>query len=295
MREAPPSEEGDAGTRQPREPEEGAVDGGPPPPSRSGSEPPLEVLARFAAPGPPSPLAGGEGRAWRAGDLVLKPCDDPIEWEWLAEHVPTVRTDVRLAPPVPTIDGEWLAEGWCAQPLLAGAHAERWLDVLAVARKFHAAVRHLPRPAFIDNRTHAWSVGDRVAWDEAAPPIAHPLLGRMLAIRRPIHAVPQVIHGDLTENVLFADGLPPAVIDVTPYWRPAGCASAIVVGDAIRWRDADPAPLLDATADIEGFPQLLVRAIIFRLVTSLVFDVREVASFEPVVDVAEDLVSRSSP
>ena len=272
------------------------MDGGPPPPSRPGSAPPLQVLASFAAAGPPVPLAGGEGRAWRAGDLVLKPCDDPVEWVWLAEHLPTVRTDaLRLAPPVPTVDGEWLADGWCAQPLLAGGHAERWLDVLAIGRKFHAAVRHLPRPAFIDNRTHAWSVGDRVAWDEAAPPIAHPLLGRVLAIRRPIHAVPQVIHGDLTENVLFAEGLSPAVIDVTPYWRPAGFSNAIVVGDAIRWRGADPAPLFDATADIEDFPQLFVRAVIFRLVTTLVFDVRDVAYFEAVVEVAEDVVSRGSP
>src|SRR5437870_13361445 len=75
------------------EPEEGAVDGGPPPPSRPGSEPSPDVLAAFAAAGPPSPLSGGEGRAWRAADLVLKPCDDPVEWTWLAEHLPTVRTD----------------------------------------------------------------------------------------------------------------------------------------------------------------------------------------------------------
>jgi uncharacterized protein (TIGR02569 family) len=277
------------------EPEEGAVDGGPPPPSRPASEPPAEVLGRFAATGPPSPLPGGEGRSWRAGDLVLKPCDDPIEWTWLAEHLPTVRSDaVRLAPPVPAIDGSWIVDGWCAQPLLAGEHAERWLDVLAVARRFHAAVRHLPRPAFIDRRTHPWSVGDRVAWDEASSPVAHPLLDRLLPLRRPVDLAPQVIHGDLTDNVLFADDLPPAVIDVTPYWRPAGYSSAVVVGDAIRWRDADPVPLFDAVADLEAFPQLFVRAVIFRLVTTIVFDLRDAAYFEHVVEVAEDLVSRGS-
>ena len=259
------------------EPEEGAVDGGPPPPSRPGSEPSPDVLAAFAAAGPPSPLSGGEGRAWRAADLVLMPCDDPVEWTWLAEHLPRI------------------VDGWCAQPLLAGEHAERWPDVLAVARRFHAAVRHLPRPAFIDRRTHPWSVGDRVAWDEASSPVAHPLLDRLLTLRRPVDLAPQVIHGDLTENVLFADGLPPAVIDVTPYWRPAGLSSAIVVGDAIRWRDADPAPLFEVLADIEAFPQLLLRAVIFRLVTSLAFDQRDVASFEHVVEMAEDLVSGGSP
>ena len=47
------------------------------------------------------------------------------------------------------------------------------------------------------------------------------------------------MHGDLTGNVLFADDLAPAVIDFSPYWRPTGFASAIVVGDALLWEGAD--------------------------------------------------------
>jgi tRNA A-37 threonylcarbamoyl transferase component Bud32 len=27
----------------------------------------------------------------------------------------------------------------------------------------------------------------------------------------------QIVHGDLTTNVLFAEGLPPLIIDVSPY------------------------------------------------------------------------------
>jgi hypothetical protein len=38
--------------------------------------------------------------------------------------------------------------------------------------------------------------------------------------------------------VLFHDGLPPAIIDFTPYWRPVGYASAIVVADALVWEGA---------------------------------------------------------
>ena len=87
----------------------------------------------------------------------------------------------------------------------------------------------------------------------------------------PIAAPSQLIHGDLTENLLFVDGLAPAIIDVTPYFRPRGFAAAVVVGDAVRWRDADPDPLLAAVAHESWFPQLFVRAVIYRLVTSLVF------------------------
>jgi uncharacterized protein (TIGR02569 family) len=80
----------------------------------------------------------------------------------------------------------------------------------------------------------------------------------------------QLVHGDLTGNVLFADGLPPAVIDFSPFWRPTGYASAIVVADALVWEGAD-ASLLDAVAHIEGFDQLLVRALIMRAVVDRLF------------------------
>ena len=43
-----------------------------------------------------------------------------------------------------------------------------------------------------------------------------------------------MIHADLTGNVLFADGLPPLVLDLSPLWRPAVAAAAIVVADAER-------------------------------------------------------------
>jgi hypothetical protein len=98
-----------------------------------------------------------------------------------------------------------------------------------------------------------------------------------------------VIHGDLTKNVLFADPLQPAVIDVTPYWRPAGFAAAVVVGDAICWRDADPDPLVVATLTVAEFPQLLVRAVIYRLVTALVFGESDLDAYVKSIRLAERL------
>ncbi len=83
---------------------------------------------------------------------------------------------------------------------------------------------------------------------------------------RPLEASSQLIHADLTGNVLFDDQLPPAVIDFSPYWRPAAFASAIVVADALVWEGADES-ILDAVAHIEDFGQLLLRALIYRAVT----------------------------
>jgi uncharacterized protein (TIGR02569 family) len=253
-------------------------------------QPTSAVLDAFGLTGAPEPLAGGEGRSWRAGDVVLKPCDDPVEWAWLTEVLPSLPQDgFRLALPVCARDERSVVDGWCAQPVLAGAHAERWIDVLEVAERFHAATADVERPAFLDARTNPWSVGDRVAWEERDAPHTHPLLQRLLAVRRPLDLPAQVIHGDLTENVLFEDGLAPAIIDITPYFRPRGFATAVVIGDAIRWREADPEPLLAAVAHDPAFPQLFVRAVIYRLVTTLVFAKRDVEYFEPTVALAERL------
>ena len=253
------------------------------------SRPTGEVLRAFGVTGEPEPLSGGEGDSWRAGDLVWKLAPPGAEWSWLGEYLPTVRDDgFRLALPVPANDGRWVVEGWCAQTWLAGEHpvAPRWLDVLALCDRFHRACAHLPRPAFVELRTHPWAVGDRVAWGELDRPPPDPWLDQLLALRRPISLPSQVIHGDLTDNVLFADDLAPAIIDPTPYWRPAGLASAIVVHDAVRWWSADPGPLIAATAHLETFPQLFVRAAIYRMVTSIIAGSDDPATRREVVDLA---------
>jgi hypothetical protein len=75
----------------------------------------------------------------------------------------------------------------------------------------------------------------------------------------------QLVHGDLAGNVLFHPELPPLVIDLSPYWRPPAFASAVVVVDALVWLGADE-DLVKPLLEDEGFPQLLLRALLFRAV-----------------------------
>src|SRR5216110_2607848 len=44
-----------------------------------------EVLACFGASADPMPLPGGQGTAWRSGDVVLKPAGDPRVARWTAD------------------------------------------------------------------------------------------------------------------------------------------------------------------------------------------------------------------
>lgn len=224
--------------------------------------PPESVLTAWAV-RDPRPLEGGQGRSFRAGDVVLKPSEAGAAADWLAGVLDGVAADgVRIARPVRSRTGRWVVDGWSAWHWLEGEHhTDRWDEVLEVSARFHRAVAGVPwSPAVI--ASHRWAVADRVAWGETAadlPGLVEPLLER----RRPVDLPCQLVHGDLGGNVLFSDGLPPAVIDVSPYWRPVGYPDAIVVADAVAWADAGD-DLVDGLLRRQG-EQLLLRAVLFRV------------------------------
>ena len=95
-------------------------------------------------------------------------------------------------------------------------------------------------------------------------------------------------HSSSSSDAFHRQPLTPAVIDPTPYWRPAGFASAISVHDAGQWFAAEPGPRISATAHLEEFPQLFVRAAIYRVVTSIWFGTAA-SSIDDIVDLAVEL------
>jgi hypothetical protein len=273
-----------------------------------------EVLASFGASADPVPLPGGEGTAWRAGEIVLKPAGDPRVARWTAELYRDLAPLTPLAPAGPLTAvrdpgfrvprplgtaagdggagagavGDWVAQdpltgGWVAWQWLPGEPASWvgvspfWPRLIAASRAFHAALAGRPAPPWLGRDGSQWTVGDQVAWGERDPgsvlaAAPAPLAGQLrslLAALRPVRLPAQLIHGDLGGNVLFAAGEPPAVIDFSPYWRPAGLALAVAAVDALTWSGADPA-ILDELADQPQLDQLLARAHVGRLVTEIV-------------------------
>jgi uncharacterized protein (TIGR02569 family) len=233
--------------------------------------PPLRVVRQFGVEARAERMPGGQGTSWRAGALVFKPVSDEEEACWLAETLASVVQDgYRLAEPVPTPDGRWVVNGWTAARWVAGdpGPVGHWHELLAATRAFHSAVRHVPRPALLDRRTHWWAKADRSAWGEAAPPpvrALRQLRSRLLHFTRPVTDQPQLVHGDLSGNVLFHERLPPAVLDMSPYWRPQLFAEAIIVADGLLWW-GEGAELLSA-AGRAGEPSWLARGLLFRLDT----------------------------
>jgi uncharacterized protein (TIGR02569 family) len=233
--------------------------------------PPPEVLEAFGATGSPVLLAGGMGRTWRAGDVVLKPVEDVVEHAWVAE-VYDAWPDCAVRVPQPLrADGAWAYAGWGAHVFVPGEITRvrddpAWFR--AAFEAFHDVVAELPRPAFLDDRDDAWSYGDRVAWGEAAPsgaPATLRVLERAGGLMTPVDRPAQVVHGDLCVNML-RDGDRPGVIDWPAYHRPRGWALAVVASDAIRWEGAPPS-LLEAWGDDPDWTQLVLRALVYRLAT----------------------------
>jgi uncharacterized protein (TIGR02569 family) len=243
--------------------------------SHNGPAPPIEVMEAFGAKGSVERFDSGEGRTFRVDQLVLKPRANPTEAEWIGDVLElTVEDGFRLARPIRAANGSWLFQGWTGWQWVKGQSTkQRWDDVITAGERFHHAVQSLRRPSFIDERTHQWAVGDRMAFSEAQTELSGPIgaLVEEVQLRLGHLDLPsQVIHGDLTENVLLADSHEPAIIDFSPYYRPPGYATAIVVVDAIVWFAA-PLSLIDRIQPAEARFELLARALIFRLVAAALY------------------------
>jgi uncharacterized protein (TIGR02569 family) len=246
---------------------------------------PEAVLTAFGVAGTvPVRLPGGRGTTWRAGQVILKPADTQRAARWDADAYDTLKgPGFRVPRPVRAVTGDWVAQGWTAWQWVAGAEAywsgvsTRWPELIAVSRALHAALAGMPVPRWRVTQENPWTVGDQVSWGERDPgPLLGPAAGqvamqvrRLLAVLRPVDLPDQLIHADLTGNVLFADGLSPAVIDFSPLQRPAGLPLAIVAVDTLMWQQARP-EVLGLLAGQPELDQLLAHALVYRLVTDIV-------------------------
>ncbi len=257
-----------------------------------GTGPPEEVLEAWGVANA-TRLPGGQGTVYGTDDIVLKPVGDQREAEWLARtlHALPPSSTIRIIRPVPARNEAWVVAGWSAWERLVGAQApERWRDALEVSDRFHSLVTDVAWSEAI-GRNHPWALGDAFAWAEhelAIPASFDVTISERLERWAPIDLPCQLVHGDLGGNILFDEALPPAVIDVSPYWRPRRYADAILIIDSMAWHGAGE-DALETFGDRVGV-QMLVRALLFRLGTAaLAFDghdgrlQQELLAYEPVL------------
>ena len=251
--------------------------------------PPEHVLAAFGlGGGQPIPLGAGWEGGWRCGEVVLSLVADHARAAWSAKVRETLFVDgVRLARPVRSTDGRFVVAGWRADTFVAGSPEPRHDEVVSVAVRLHEATAKLERPRFLTQPPVApWSdvdvfiAADRAAWEDrplhslpsgarVSPGSADgqrsvDLINQLAGLRKPTKSASQLVHGDLYGTVLFAGTAAPGITDITPYWRPASWAAGVVVVDALSWGEADDG-LIDRWSALPEWPQMLLRALMFRL------------------------------
>lgn len=250
------------------------------------------VLHAFGLAGPASHLPGREARCFTAGGAVLKRADDDDESQKVAEMVTSLLGKLspaslyRLPRPMSAVKnaGTYIQGGWTASQYINGKEGpkDHFRDILRICKALHddlSSISSQP-PAFIGKRTNRWSQADCVTWGEMdvnqVPGINHEILAHLASpleqlkqMKRELPIIPaeQLIHADLTGNVLFSqDGELPTVIDITLYWRPAEYAGAVIVADGLTWF-GEGQGLVEAYGTDELHLQYLVRALFWRCLT----------------------------
>jgi uncharacterized protein (TIGR02569 family) len=212
-------------------------------------------------------LPGGEGRTYRAGNVIYRREANVAEATYLADVYHTLsEIGFRVPKPLRAKQGGWISpSGWSAWTFVAGrpASKEDVPSVIAAIRAFHHALAQQPYPAYLATRDTPYDRADQAAWDtppDAIDPHLVPLVSELLRLRQPIAPLrAQLIHGDLNEeNILVAPGVPPAIIDLTPYWHPPEFALAVLAYWLGPYRG--DMSILRAFAQVQEFDQLLVRA-----------------------------------
>ncbi|KAH8664364.1 hypothetical protein BX600DRAFT_512407 [Xylariales sp. PMI_506] len=219
---------------------------------------------------------------------------------------------------------EYVFEGWTAATFVSGSAAraeagKTWIPlcdaIFRVSRALNRDIAALGMPQrppdFVARKTDRWVEADRVTWGEKAladvPRVNDDMLRRLspalvalTGMVKPLSAggpgtdgadlESQCMHADLTSNVLFDSdgaGLPPAVIDLTPLWRPPAFAEAIVIADCITWKGEGEALVRWWAGDNEFRMQLLIRALYWRDITFAIdSDLKWIAEHAGKVDFA---------
>ena len=236
-----------------------------------------DVVRAFGVAGAiPCRVEGGQGVTFRVGDLAIKRCEDVAQAEWLGGIMETLQEQgFRIARPIRAASGSFVFDGWCAMRWIEGTPAleGRWREAVEACEAFHRALAHVPWSPVLEPMDNPYARADAAIW--SATPLEGVFLGpaaeRLRRLLRPVTLPSQLVHGDPSEgNMLFLQDQPPGIIDMAPYWHPAGYSLAMLVADGIAWSRA-PLNLLAQVMPRPEMDQLLARAVLFRLYVGFLF------------------------
>src|SRR3989339_432644 len=247
--------------------------------------PTQNILQAFNISGKLELLDGGQGTCFRIGNIVLKPTNNPIETSWLAEINNNLQSSEFRVPKYLTAqDDSFIFDGWTASEFLEGEHkTDNYAEAIELSKIFHNELKDIKKPDWFDKKTDVFAIADKIAWGELPLPNFEPARKQLENIFESLkeNNLPnQLVHGDWGPGqILFSDPLPPAVLDMTPYFRPANYPIADMLLGAVA-NDNKDISIINLGKNIEEFDQLLLRALVFRTCTYIEFQIHPENDFD---------------
>lgn len=257
-----------------------------------------EILYAFNLDGEIKPLSGGQNTSFRVKGFVLKPIDNNVQYcEWLLNIISEINPHgYRVSKPTRSNIGTFVYKDWCCTHYEPGEHRKGNIEEkLKVARLFHS---DLADKSFLDipKTEDPWSKSHRIAWQSEKLPQslskqAVKILGELLSnVRLKENYKVQIVHSDLSGNILFDEVLAPLVIDFSPTIAPVEYAEAILVCDSIAWQGSSTSEI-ELICHSEFSTEMILRAIIFRLSVAAIFAgdhddrfIKEYQNFKPIIE-----------
>lgn len=232
------------------------------------------ICRKFSDSGDIFPLEGGQEESYRVGDVVIKPVPHKDEYLWFAELFENNELLSRFyTRPVKSFDGNFIEHGYCATRFIPGDfHKDKMSLKIEISREFNSLLKNIPKPTSMDLWVSPWTKAQDVVWKRVEMPNNLPdYCNQLLEKISEIDLKNQIIHCDLAGNILFS-GENPFIIDFSPGYYPAEYALAILIVDSIVWFNADINWLKEIHTDLQTSYQLVIRAILFRVLVPYFFD-----------------------
>lgn len=257
-----------------------------------------EILNSFNQSGEVHSLTGGQNSSVRVDNAVLKPVGDNTQFcEWGLNILHSINPHgYRLSKPIKCNKGNFVYRGWCCTGYEPGEHRQGEVkQKLEVARLFHKDLVNIDFND-IPKADDPWSIAHDIAWQkENLPPNiskeAFKIIDDLICmVKLKENYKVQIIHSDLSGNILFDNVLSPLIIDFSPKIAPIEYAEAILVCDCIAWQGS-PTSELELICNSMFSIEMIVRAVIFRLSTAAIFTgdnkdefIKEYKKFIPILD-----------
>lgn len=255
------------------------------------ASPPTHILTSFQVPAArPVQLDSVWSGGWRCDRAVISRADEPARAAWIAKMMAKMRpAGVSVSRPIVSSDGRFSVSGWRARTFLSGHRAPRFDEMATAALRIGEALRGEERPTVLapPTLTGPWEENEIFAAAEQAAfsddpsvwlsagldPDSVPrqdiaqALGKaaeLSHLRGELTEPEQLVHGDVLGCMIFDGTADPVLTDFVPTFRPAGWPVALLIVDAMAWANG-PDALLQRWAHIPGFDELVVRAVLYRV------------------------------